>query len=791
VAVVVLLAVVGWGSWPVVAGTIIGQDASTFFYVNYAFLGDRLRAGQLPGWNPYQFAGIPFAGDPESGWTYLPAMALFAALPFVTAIKAYILFHFIAKAVASYLLARVLGYVPIGAAAAAAAFALSTFALEHSACCPIYGQVSTWTPVLLLGTVLAARAHTWLGRIAAWGLASLAWSQILAAWLGQGSYYAGLVWSALLLYLGARQLAGGRAPIAVLGTIAGHGAVIAGFGVLLGMAGILPRLEANALSTIPGGSYDGLVGGAVGTEGWRWEEAVPNLFNAQTGYYPGAAVLVLAMVALVLARGRLGVPLFAVISGAAFVMAFRSDTPLHVVLTPLPALDRLSEHQPQRVLVFLYFGLSFLAGATISELWRRRPSLSVSGALAAVAVGASLGLGELQDRHPGEVAGWTVRHAWLAAVALGVILIAGRLRPFAGRLVLPALVALMLLDTLHVGHDLLVPRNAFYRVDLADYYSPSGATDFLRDADSGEPVRYVGYSPQGVAQGTSYRFFFGDSRQFGVRPVQPLLVNNLSTLYRLQDAQGYNPQQVRRYVDVIDALNGRKQEYHEANVLPEGLDSPLLAALGVRYVVLPAQASWGDPQLVPLARETIVYRDADVQIVELEAAFPRAWLVHEAVQRDRDEIPALLADGSFDLRRTALVEEPPPALSEPAATSRERVSFESYAPEAVRLRVEAEAPAMLVLSDVYTPAWRAYVDGQPVKVYATDGAFRGVSVPPGTHTVEFRYEDRWLVAGTAVSGGTALLMIGAIAVGLVMRLRRDGSGGRGAPVMTPDLPADG
>jgi hypothetical protein len=160
-----------------------------------------------------------------------------------------------------------------------------------------------------------------------------------------------------------------------------------------------------------------------------------------------------------------------------------------------------------------------------------------------------------------------------------------------------------------------------------------------------------------------------------------------------------------------------------------------------------------------------------VQIVELSSAFPRAWLVHEAVRGDPEQVRAMLANGEHDLRRTALVEEAPPELAAPPDAARERVTFEAYAPGSVRLRVEAGAPAMVVLADTYYPAWRAYVDGEPAKVYATDGAFRGVAVPAGTHTVELRYEDRRLVIGTAVSAGTALVLLGAIGVAFARNRR--------------------
>jgi hypothetical protein len=41
-------------------------------------------------WNPHQFSGTPFAGDPESGWTYLPAMLWFTLLPLGAAARVYV-----------------------------------------------------------------------------------------------------------------------------------------------------------------------------------------------------------------------------------------------------------------------------------------------------------------------------------------------------------------------------------------------------------------------------------------------------------------------------------------------------------------------------------------------------------------------------------------------------------------------------------------------------------------------------------------------------------------------------
>src|SRR5579859_506212 len=67
--------------------TLISVDSATQFYPWYAFLGQNLMAGHIPGWNPATFSGTPFAANPLSGWTYLPAMLFFSVLPLAGAAK--------------------------------------------------------------------------------------------------------------------------------------------------------------------------------------------------------------------------------------------------------------------------------------------------------------------------------------------------------------------------------------------------------------------------------------------------------------------------------------------------------------------------------------------------------------------------------------------------------------------------------------------------------------------------------------------------------------------------------
>src|SRR5262249_38577270 len=115
-------------------------------------------------------------------------------------------------------------------------------------------------------------------------------------------------------------------------------------------------------------------------------------------------------------------------------------------------------------------------------------------------------------------------------------------------------------------------------VDLDAYFEPSPAAAFLRDQMRDRPARYFGYAPYVDGQLLAYTVRFFDPR------TGPLLVNNRAVTMGLQDVQGYDPMHVRRFDYYLAALNRTTQDYHNADVFPRGLKSPLLGMLNTRYI---------------------------------------------------------------------------------------------------------------------------------------------------------------------------------------------------------------
>ena len=828
------------GSWNLLGTeTVVGMDAATQAYPWYSFLGESLSSGEIPGWNPYQFSGTPFAADPLSGWSYLPAMLLFSFLPLATAAKSYLFLHLLLAGLFAYALARVLGIKILGSLLAAVSYEFNGFLYLSNTCCFGHVPVVCWLPLVILGAELAIRSSGRLERVLWWGVSGLALSQILASWIGQGSYYALLVLGGYVAY---RTLISppGKVPVGLAqrlgvsherlgGPFLGaprsdfrleslrrfsrslsenlrkaapgvgvrllrcvlHGGAILVFGFGLAAAGVIPRLEYSALSNLAGG-YPGAETGAGAEQAGGWSVSDWGLL-LEPGYYwyAGMAVLALALLGPLLARWRFAVPYFAALSLCALVLSGQGPTPLHSVFYLLPLFDQLHPHRPERVMLVFYLGVSLLAGGALNVLGERaarKPLLLVLPAVAALLLASVSILIALTGvpENTAEAGAWEALFKNGVPIPvgplLGLILVAVLVAAYA---LIPArfaawrglasalLILVVFADLLTANRDAIAEQSYVVRkINLAEHYSSSGAGRFLQSRIEEEQFRYVGYDPR-YANGGTFQFLI----RFTDPNVRALEMNNRAMLVGLQNVQGYSAIHIARYDEYMRALNGGyEQNYHYTDVIEKGLDSPLLDLLGVRYIIAPADTppeSQPGLQRVVRVQHPTVYEDDQSKVLENREALPRAWIVHSARQvGSKEEALDLLSVGQLDPKETALLEEEPPEMSQPDDASDDRASITEYAANRIELETATGAPGLLVLSEVYYPAWKAYVDGQPAPVYLADHLLRSVPVPEGEHTVELRYESWTLRVGIAISLVTLATLIALTVSAGIKRWRR-------------------
>jgi hypothetical protein len=292
-----------------------------------------------------------------------------------------------------------------------------------------------------------------------------------------------------------------------------------------------------------------------------------------------------------------------------------------------------------------------------------------------------------------------------------------------------------------------------------------GAGEFLQARlAEGEPFRYLGYA------GLDYPGDEDRAGSYGSRPFAPyliaILVNGRPFFLELEEIQGYNPVQLRRYAEFITAVNGEPMDYHYLYVTAAGTASPLLDLLNLRYVVIDASLPPNREDVVALTTgRNEVFRSDEVVIFEDPEALPRAWIVHDARQVERGAALPLLTSGQIDPRQTALVEGGLPADSAPPdSTGGDSTVVTHWEPDALTIAVEASAPGLLVVSENYASGWSATVDGTDVEILPTDHTLRGIPIPAGSYNVELRFSPPGMRAGMVISLLAIAAMIATFAV---------------------------
>ena len=87
------------------------------------------------------------------------------------------------------------------------------------------------------------------------------------------------------------------------------------------------------------------------------------------------------------------------------------------------------------------------------------------------------------------------------------------------------------------------------------------------------------------------------------------------------------------------------------------------------------------------------------------------------------------------------------------------VEITAYEPNRLEMDFAAPKAGSLALSDTYYPGWKAWLDGRQRPILLNQGAFRAVSIPPGSHHLTMKYQPASLRVGMLVSFGAVLVLL--------------------------------
>jgi uncharacterized membrane protein YfhO len=133
---------------------------------------------------------------------------------------------------------------------------------------------------------------------------------------------------------------------------------------------------------------------------------------------------------------------------------------------------------------------------------------------------------------------------------------------------------------------------------------------------------------------------------------------------------------------------------------------------------------------------------------------PRAWIsYYPIVESSLERTAEILEDTMFDIKTKVIIDQEPEIFIDTNSVnnSNNQIMFKSYDINEITLSVEMRENGILVLSEVYYPNWKVFVDGLEKSMLKCDYSLRGVALEKGSHTVVFKYVDKDFQLGAIIT----------------------------------------
>jgi hypothetical protein len=229
------------------------------------------------------------------------------------------------------------------------------------------------------------------------------------------------------------------------------------------------------------------------------------------------------------------------------------------------------------------------------------------------------------------------------------------------------------------------------------------------------------------------------------------------TGYFHRSVGGYFAVKMRRYQDLIERRLGGEEK-----ALIEGLKKGNSDFSSFNAINM-------------LNTKYIKFGDTEREVLPNPSAFGAVWFASEikAVQTADDEMKgisesnlqsvAIVNTSKFPLDKTTFVKD-----------STQEIKLVDYTPNYLKYESQSTEDAFAVFSEIYYPeGWVASIDGKEVAHINVNYILRGMQVPAGKHTIEFRFDPQTYKTGATITQISAYLVGLIIFLALVLSLYRE------------------
>lgn len=244
--------------------------------------------------------------------------------------------------------------------------------------------------------------------------------------------------------------------------------------------------------------------------------------------------------------------------------------------------------------------------------------------------------------------------------------------------------------------------------------------------------------------------------------------NDASTSYYHKSIGGYHGAKLKKYDELIDfhlktEINDFYRDVNKATSSDSAMNA-LLARLNVinmlntKYFIIPAgdQERSVIPFKNPQANGSVWFvktlypvQDADSEIIALYYINTKVQAVTNKKFKDELNLKT-----SYNGEGT--------------------IKLTSYQPNALIYESNSSAEQFAVFSEIYYPkGWNAYIDGQLKPHACVDYLLRGLAVPAGKHTIEFKFEPSTYYTSNKIAMAGSVLLLILVAAGIYMHRRNN------------------
>jgi hypothetical protein len=230
------------------------------------------------------------------------------------------------------------------------------------------------------------------------------------------------------------------------------------------------------------------------------------------------------------------------------------------------------------------------------------------------------------------------------------------------------------------------------------------------------------------------------------------LLPDLNLMYGIASANNFDPLVPGRYENWIEKLQDSDPEMRESllNLMdvkvvekvgaPAGTESGGISRADLEQAAGTEGVSSGPMQFAFQARPGA------------EAAARARWIACWRVAKSAEDSLAQVLSGEMNLQSEVVVEENGSPIGQRClALSGKALKVSWDNPNQISFDLQADTDGFLVLSDVWYPGWRAWVDGRPTDILKADYLFRAVPASKGEHRITLIYRPTSFYLGLLIS----------------------------------------